>query len=443
MIPRQMLPCRIRMRRSADGNTCGMRRAALDAVAAAVENGAQNTRLCIGGCNLSYNYGGLSMMKKYMLNVLLLLVAAVCLLTGCGGKDTASGTPKEPKLKIVTTIFPEYSWVQAILGKQADKADVTLLVDKGIDLHSYQPSADDILKVTNADLFIYVGGESDEWVEKALKEAKNPKMKVINLMQVMGDRARTEEVVEGMQHSHEHHHDHDKDAAKGESKHDHDHDKDVAKGEEKHDHDHDKDAAKGEGKHDHDHDHDKASAHEHEPEYDEHVWLSLRNAQLLCEAITRELAALDPAHGEEYRANNAAYGKKLAALDNEYEETVKQAAHKTLLFGDRFPFRYLADDYGLKYFAAFTGCSAESEASFETIAFLARKMDELQLPAVLTIEGKEHKIAKTVVENTRAKNQKILTLDSMQSTTAEDVKKGAAYLAVMEKNLAVLKEALK
>lgn len=348
-------------------------------------------------------------MKKYLWKIML-LAAAACLFVGCGGKDMSSGTAGEPKLKIVTTIFPEYSWVQAILGKQAARAEVTLLADKGVDLHSYQPSADDIMKVTNADLFIYVGGESDEWAEKALKESKNPKMKAVNLMKVMGDKAKKEEVVEGMQQEHDHHHDHD----------------------------HDKNAAGSEDKHDH----DKKHTHEEEMEYDEHVWLSLKNAQLLCGAITQALVEADPGHADEYKENNAAYGKKLAALDKQYEEVIGKAAHNTLLFGDRFPFRYLADDYGLKYFAAFAGCSAESEASFETIAFLAKKADELKLPVILTIEGKEHKIAETIAENTLAKNQKILTLDSMQSTTAEDVKNGADYLDIMKKNLEILKEAL-
>ena len=121
---------------------------------------------------------------------------------------------------------------------------------------------------------------------------------------------------------------------------------------------------------------------------------------------------------------------------------VTGAARKTVLFGDRFPFRYLVDDYGLSYYAAFAGCSAESEASFETISFLAKKVDELNLPCVLTIEGKQHDIAGTIVQNTKEKNQKILTMDSMQATTSEDVKNGTTYLSVMEQNLSVLKEAL-
>ena len=134
--------------------------------------------------------------------------------------------------------------------------------------------------------------------------------------------------------------------------------------------------------------------------------------------------------------------EKLNKLDMDYKQAVDGAKYDTLLFGDRFPMRYLVDDYGLKYYAAFAGCSAESEASFETISFLAQKLDELKLPCVLTIEGARHKIAETIVQNTAKKDQKVLTMDSMQSTTYEDVKNGATYLTIMEQNLDVLKEAL-
>ena len=179
-----------------------------------------------------------------------------------------------------------------------------------------------------------------------------------------------------------------------------------------------------------------------EAEYDEHVWLSLKNAQTLCSAISAVLQQIDPDNKDTYAANASAYIKKLSALDADYQTAVDAAARKTVLFGDRFPFRYLAEDYGLRYYAAFAGCSAESEASFETISFLAGKVDELNLPCVLTIEGVQHKIAETIVRNTAAKNQKVLTMDSMQSTTSKDAANGTTYLSVMERNLSVLKEAL-
>ena len=186
----------------------------------------------------------------------------------------------------------------------------------------------------------------------------------------------------------------------------------------------------------------KGHGHDHGEEKDEHVWLSLKNAKTLVGAIADALQELDPDNKDTYAANASAYIEKLSALDGAYQSAVDGAARKTVLFGDRFPFRYLVDDYGLHYYAAFAGCSAESEASFETVSFLAKKVDELGLPCVLTIEGAQHRIAETIVQNTAGKNQKVLTMDSMQSTTSKDVANGATYLSVMEKNLSVLKEAL-
>lgn len=342
-------------------------------------------------------------MKKItaLLLALFMLVAA---LAGCGKQNDTNQTDK---LSIVTTIFPEYDWVREILGDKADNAEITMLLDNGVDLHSYQPTADDIVKISDCDLFIYVGGESDEWVEDALRNAANGNMKVINLLEVLGDSVKTEEIVEGMQEA--------------------EHEYEDA---EEHEHE---DA----------HAHEDAEEHEHEEEADEHVWLSLKNAKMLVRVISKALQELDPDNKDIYAANADAYVKKLSALDAEYQAAVDAASNKTILFGDRFPFRYLVDDYGLRYYAAFVGCSAETEAGFETISFLAKRVDELKLPCVLTIEGAQHKIAETVVQNTTAKNQRVLTMDSMQSTTSKDVKNGTTYLSVMEKNLSVLKEALR
>ena len=333
-------------------------------------------------------------MKK-ITALLLALFVLVGALAGCGKQND---TNKTDKLSIVTTIFPEYDWVREILGDKADNAEITMLLDNGVDLHSYQPTADDIVKISDCDLFIYVGGESDGWVEDALRNAANRNMKVINLLEILGDSVKTEEIVEGMQEEHEH--------------------EDVYA-------------------------HDDAEEHEHEEETDEHVWLSLKNAKMLVRVISKALQELDPDNKDIYAANADAYVKKLSALDADYQAAVDAASNKTILFGDRFPFRYLVDDYGLRYYAAFVGCSAETEAGFETISFLAKRVDEWKLPCVLTIEGAQHKIAETVVRNTTTKNQKVLTMDSMQSTTTQDVKNGTTYFSVMEKNLSVLKEALR
>ena len=321
-------------------------------------------------------------MKK-ILALLLALWIPAAVLSGCAPQDDSAASNK---LNIVTTIFPAYDWVREILGAETDRAEITTLLDSGVDLHSYQPTVDDIVKISDCDLFLYVGGESDGWVDDALKNAPNKDRKVIRLLDVLGDSAKAEETVAGMQ-------------------------------EEEHD-------------------------HEEEAEYDEHIWLSLKNAQVLVAAISEALQETDPARKDAYAANAAAYAEKLSALDGEYRAAVDSGKYKTLLFGDRFPFRYLADDYGLNYYAAFPGCSAETEASFETVSFLAGKMDALGLPCVLTIEGTQHKIAETIVQNTAQKNQQVLTMDSMQAVTANDAASGVSYLSIMEKNLSVLKKAL-
>ena len=169
----------------------------------------------------------------------------------------------------------------------------------------------------------------------------------------------------------------------------------------------------------------------------------MRNADILVDKIAAVLAEKDSANADTYKKNAADYREKLSALDGKYKEVVSGASVNTLLFGDRFPFRYLVDDYGLSYYAAFVGCSTESKASFETIVFLANKVDELSLRSVMTIEGPDHQIAEAIKDNTASKDQKVLTLDSMQSTTGKDVEAGTTYLSVMEQNLEVLKEALK
>ena len=348
-------------------------------------------------------------MKKFISAVVAGFLALGSL-TACN----SSGAKGNGKLKIVTTIFPEYDWVMNVLGDKASDADVTMLLDNGVDLHSFQPTAADIMKISSCDLFIYVGGESDEWVEDALKEAVNKNMIVIDLLDELGDAVKEEELVEGMQGEDEEDHDHD-----------HEHDED-------HDHeDHDED-------HKHEHHHEEG-----EVEYDEHVWLSLRNAQVLVKSISDALQKIDSANADTYKKNADSYIESLKALDADYKAAVDAASTKTILFGDRFPFRYMVDDYGLTYYAAFVGCSAESEASFETITFLSKKVDELSLPVVLTIEGKDKRIAETIIENTASKNQKVLTLDSMQSVSSSDVKNGTTYISIMESNLSVLKEALK
>ncbi len=317
-------------------------------------------------------------MKK-LFALLMALVFACALLAAFG--ETAA------PLRIVCTTFPQYDWTRQLLGNRADEVELTLLLDNGIDLHNYQPTADDIIKIARCDLFVYVGGESDTWVDDLLEASPNSHRKALSMLACVD--AKEEEAVEGMQEEED---------------------------EDEHEHD--------------------------EIEYDEHVWLSLRNAETITRALLNALCEADPAHAETYRANADAYLAQLAELDAQYSDMVRDAARTTILFADRFPFRYLADDYGLTYYAAFAGCSAETEASFKTIAFLAKKVDELRLPVVLTIEGGKHAIAETVIASTQAKNQTILSMNSLQSMTKADVQRGESYLGVMTQNLAILSQAL-
>jgi len=499
------------------------------------------------------------------------------------------------KKSIVCTTYPEYDWILNILGKNASSFDVTLLQNKGTDLHSYQPTVQDMAKISACDLFVYVGGESDGWVEKALHNAANKNMLVINMMEVLGDAVREEEHVEGMQESeHHHHHDGEEEHEHEGEAHEHHHDEEITEAdimprevsefagtwqslypvlmtgaldeyveyqankkaisvaesraeiEEKwncgvktikikgnkitliydngkketgtykyagfatkkdengkitsirhkflatskkgpkyvmlNDHGHKPvesvehfhiyfgnnsfeelvttksnpffvdsrldahECLENVMGHELGHNH-AAEGHEHhhhegEVEYDEHVWLSLKNAIVITKALSEKVQKLDGKNASVYKANTDSYVKKLAALDADYEKTVSQAKTKTLVFADRFPFRYLTDDYGLTYYAAFAGCSAESEASFETVIFLAKKVDEFNLKSVLTIEKSNKKIAKTVVANTKTKKQQILEMDSLQSVTQKEITDGKTYLGTMQQNLEVLKTAL-
>lgn len=335
-------------------------------------------------------------MKKFAFIATWIFMAAF-MLSACNTE-----TPTSKKVSIVATIYPQYDWLQNILGEKADAVNLKLLIKNGTDLHSYKPSAQDIASIASADMVVFVGGESDDWIEKALEATPKAGRVQVNLMKVLGDRVKEEEVVEGMQaEEHEHHDEH------------------VA---EHHEHHH----------------------HEGEVENDEHIWLSLKNAEILVKNLAESVAKLDTANAPIYKANAILYASKLHELDWAYDSTVSYAPQKTILFGDRFPFRYLVDDYGIKYYAAFVGCSAESEASFETVAFLAGMMDSLSLPAIFTIDGSHSNVARAILNASKnSKNAPILTLNSMQSVTDEQVHSGINYLSIMQSNLDVLKKALK
>lgn len=318
------------------------------------------------------------------------IAAALSLLAGCGGAGSSSG------VTVVTTIFPEYDWVKNIT--EGTGIETVILLGSGSDMHSWQPSADDIMKIVSSDLFIYIGGESDEWVDDILDQ--HPGVNAVSLLSLLGDAVKEEELVEGMQ-------------------------------EDEHEHDHDEEE-----------EHDEHDDHDEGPEYDEHVWMSLRSSAALVSAIADEIAKAAPDSEGAVRAAAAVYIARLEALDAEYQDAVSKAKHDTIIVCDRFPFRYLCDDYGIKYYAAFTGCSAESEASFETVAFLISKFNETGIKSAVVLEGDSHKIADTVISGTDNKDQTIVAIDSMQSVTAQNVKNGADYIDIMKANLDSLKAAL-
>ena len=343
-------------------------------------------------------------MKKiaFIASIFALLTLFIACNSDSEKKNSEQAANNGKKISVVATIYPQYAWLKEILGNQADSLNLTLLVKNGMDLHSYKPSAADIATIAKADMIVYVGGESDKWIEKALEATPNEKRVQVNLLEALGDRVKAEEIVEGMQaeEEHEHHHEHAEE-------------------------------------------HEDEQHHHEEAENDEHIWLSLKNAELLVMNLADALSKADTTHATEYHMNAALYIAKISAVDAQYRAATDSAHFKTILFGDRFPFRYLVDDYGIKYFAAFVGCSAESEASFETVAFLAGKMDSLALPAIFTIDGSNGKIARAILDaSKKSKETPVLTLNSMQSIKNSQMD-SANYLDIMRENLEVIKKALK
>ena len=315
-------------------------------------------------------------MKKKIAAV---LMSALVLLSGC----SASGkeTEKTGNLKITVTVYPVYDWMRQIIGEE-EGIELNLLMKNGTDLHNFQPSAADMVSISESDMFVYIGGESDEWVQDALKEAVNKNQKAVNLISELGDLAKIEETAEGMQ----------------------------------------------------------AEEEEEEEAYDEHIWLSVKNAQVLSAKLSEVLSELKPDSKDVFADNTRKYIINLKALDEKYRTAVISGEYDTLIFADRFPFRYMMDDYGVDYYAAFPGCSAETEASFETVRFLSERARKLKLKHLVITETGDDKIANTIIENSRIRNMDILTMNSMQ---AADSSEERSYLEIMEENMDVLGKALK
>ncbi len=323
-------------------------------------------------------------MKKFF-TVVLLLAAVSCL----GITATACQDPDLGDKSIVCTVFPEYDWVQNIMGDVAnDYIDVTLLAESGVDLHNYQPTVKDLAAISTCDLFIYIGGEADKWVHDALKNVVNKNRITLNLMEALQAKLLEEE--------------------------------EAHNGEE--------------------------PEEEEETEYDEHIWLSLKNASAACTVIRDAIIAIDEVNRDAYVENTNTYITKLNELDTRYQEAVDSATCTTLLFGDRFPFLYLVNDYGIDYFAAFSGCSAESEASFQVFAYLQNQLCTYRLPAVCKIDGSTLTIAEAIRDNAQVSGldyaPAIVTFDSLQSVKKTDMNNGKTYLSAMEYNLESLKTAL-
>ena len=321
-------------------------------------------------------------MKK-MIYSLIAVAFLITAFSGCSNANTASNTDSNSgsdKISIVTTIFPQYDFSREIAG---ENAEITMLLPPGSESHSYEPTPQDIIKIQNCDLFIYVGGESDTWVSGIIESMDKP-VKTLTLMDCVD--VVEEESVEGMEAEEE------------------------------------------------------ASGGEKEIEYDEHVWTSPKNAVKITEKITAALCEIDSANAQTYNANSKSYIDKLNALDKSFQDVVDGASNKTVVFGDRFPLRYFVDAYGLSYYAAFPGCSTDTEPSAATIAFLINKVKTEKISTVFYIEFSNHQVADSIAEATGAKTA---LFQSCHNVSQANLDSGATYLSLMQQNVETLREALK
>ena len=357
------------------------------------------------------------------------LIIPITVLTGCGTEQPSE--QDDGRIRIVTTIFPPYDFARAIAGDET-KADITMLLSPGEEVHSYEPTPMDIKKIQNSNLFIYVGGENDVWVERILENMGDKRPQTLRLVDLTDTVA--EEIVEGMMEErgeHEHEPEHAEDAGR-------DHEEAGVEGV-GHDHeaDHDHGEADDHGHSSHTHSGD-SSEEEHE-EADEHVWTSPVKAAEITEAIAAKMAEIDPDNAESYTANASAYVEEILKVDVAFREIVDNAERRTIVFGDRFPLRYFAEEYGLEYFAAFPGCSSESEPSASTLAFLIDKVREERIPVVFSIEFSNGNIARAICESSGAVRR---TFNSCHNVTREQMENGETYVSLMTENLGTVREAL-
>ncbi len=351
-------------------------------------------------------------------------------------------------LKVLTTNFPGYDFIRAIGG---GNVDVEMLLPPGAESHSFEPTPKDMIAIQNADLFVTVGGENETWVARIVESFGDKAPKTVRMIEMVD--AVPEEIVEGMEHEHDHDHahdaheevhDHDHANDVHEEAHDHDHDHEHNAHEEVHDHDHAHDEHEEVHDHDHEHDvheeiHDHDHEHDHEIELDEHVWTSPKNAIRIVDALTSVLSELDSENAEIFAVNAAAYTAKLAEVDAAYQAIVDNAVRKVIVVGDRFPLRYLADAYGLTYYAAFSGCSTDTEASAGTIAFLIDVVKSEKIPVVFYIEFSNQKIANAIAEASGVVTREI---HSGHNVSKQDFQAGVTLVDLMLRNMDGLKEAL-
>lgn len=294
------------------------------------------------------------------------IIVLFSLLLGCSTPGGAEG-----RTRVVTTIFPLYDFTREVVGDD-EGVDLTCLVDNSVDMHSYSPSSQDIIAISQCDVFVYVGGESDEWVDEVLAQYPDDDRIVICCFDVLDGMLLAEDGEEG--------------------------------------------------------------------DFDEHVWLSLRNAAQITDAIAEALGQANPEQAATYTENAAGYVGQLEALDARYQQVL--AGGGTLLVADRFPFAYLANDYGLECHAAFSGCSAEAEVSFQVVAQLADVLNEYELTHVFVIDDGDTAVAEAVISQAGRSDVEVLSLYSMQAVSKRDMDEGTSYLALMELNLEVLEEGL-
>ena len=319
---------------------------------------------------------------------------------------------EQKKYSVVSTSFPGYDFARAVTKNT--NISTKMLVKPGAETHTYEPTPQDIIDIKNADMFVYVGGDSDTWVEKILKDVDTKKTHVVKLIDLVS--TVEEEIVEGMEdedeYDHEHHHEHDH------ADHDHDHDHKY-----KHDRDHES--------HEHKHDHEEE---EEGLEIDEHVWTSPKKAMEIVKKIAKVASEIDAAEETKINDNAEKYVAEIAQVDKDLHQAIDGKISE-IVVADRFPFRYFADEFGLKYAAAFSGCSEQTEASAKTISFLINKVKQDKIKKIYKIELSNGKIAETVSKDTGAE---VLELHSAHNVTADDFSKGVTYVDLMKRNLLAL-----